>query len=137
MRSFDYIRLAEQTWDTDILNLVARIHECKGRQNLFIRQKPMELNRLTEIARIQSTEASNKIEGIVTTNTRMKQLLEEKTTPRNRDEEEIIGYRDVLNTIHESYEHIPIRPLFFNSIVICSKRQVCLSVDILRMFKTT
>lgn len=110
MRSFDYGRLAERTWDTDILNLVARIHECKGRQDLFIRQKPMELKRLTEIARIQSTEASNKIEGIVTTSTRMKQLFEEKTTPRNRDEEEIIGYRDVLNTIHESHEYIQIRP---------------------------
>lgn len=112
MRSFDYDRLAERAWDADILNLVARIHECKGRQDLFIRQKPMELNRLTEIARIQSTEASNKIEGIVTTSTRMKQLFEEKTTPRNRNEEEIIGYRDVLNTIHESYEYIPVRPTY-------------------------
>ena len=112
MRSFDYGRLAERTWDTDILNLVAKIHECKGRQDLFIRQKPMELKRLTEIARIQSTEASNKIEGIVTTSTRMKQLFEEKTTPRNRDEEEIIGYRDVLNTIHESHDYIPILPTY-------------------------
>ena len=94
----------EKAWDTDILNLVAKIHECKGRQDLFIRQKPVELDRLVEIAKIQSTEASNKIEGIVTTSTRMKQLFEEKTTPRNRDEDEIMGYRDVLNTIHESNE---------------------------------
>ena len=99
MREFNYSRLAERTWETDILNLVAKIHECKGRQDLFIRQKPVELDRLIEIARIQSTEASNKIEGIVTTGTRMKQLFEEKTTPRNRDEDEIMGYRDVLNTI--------------------------------------
>lgn len=109
MRSFDYLALAKKSWDTDILNLVARIHECKGRQELFIRQKPAELNRLVEIARIQSTEASNKIEGIVTTSARMKQLFAEKTTPRNRDESEIMGYRDVLNTIHESHEFIPIR----------------------------
>ena len=73
MRSFDYSRLYDKTWDTDILNLVAKIHECKGRQDLFIRQKPVELDRLVEIAKIQSTEASNKIEGIVTTSTRMKQ----------------------------------------------------------------
>ena len=112
MRSFDYSRLAKKSWDTEILNLVAKIHECKGRQDLFIRQKPIELDRLTEIAKIQSTEASNKIEGIVTTNTRMKQLFEEKTIPRNRDENEIMGYRDVLNTIHESNEYIPIHPSY-------------------------
>ena len=109
MRDFDYSKLAELTWPSDILNLVAKIHECKGRQDMFVRQKPVELDRLVEIARIQSTEASNKIEGIVTTSTRMKQLFEEKTTPRNRDEDEIMGYRDVLNTIHESNEYIPIR----------------------------
>ena len=112
MRSFDYDRLADKAWGTDILNLVAKIHECKGRQDLFIRQKPAELDRLVEIAKIQSTESSNKIEGIVTTSARMKQLFEEKTTPRNRDEDEIMGYRDVLNTIHESNEYIPIRPSY-------------------------
>lgn len=50
MRKFDYNKLVERTWDTDILNLVAKIHECKGRQDLFIRQKPVELDRLVEIA---------------------------------------------------------------------------------------
>ena len=109
MRSFDYSRLYEKAWDTDILNLVAKIHECKGRQDLFIRQKPVELDRLVEVAKIQSMEASNKIEGIITTSTRMKQLFEEKTTPKNRDEDEIMGYRDVLNIIHKSNEYIPIR----------------------------
>lgn len=112
MRTFDYNSLSEKMWDTDILNLVAKIHECKGRQDLFIRQKPAELTRLMEIAKIQSTEFSNKIEGIVTTSTRMKQLFEEKTAPRNRDENEIMGYRDVLATIHENYEYIPIRPSY-------------------------
>ncbi len=112
MRGFDYSNLADRTWPSDILNLVAKIHECKGRQDMYVRQKPVELDRLVEIAKIQSTEASNKIEGIVTTSTRMKQLFEEKTTPRNRDENEIMGYRDVLNTIHESNEYIPIRPSY-------------------------
>lgn len=93
----------------DILTLTARIHERKGRQELFVRQKPIELERLVEVAKIQSTESSNRIEGIVTTGTRMKQLAEEKTTPRNRDESEIVGYRDVLNTIHENYDVIPIQ----------------------------
>ena len=73
-----------------------------------MKQRPEELEKLVEIAKIQSTEASNAIEGIVTTNTRIKQLVEEKTTPRNRDEQEIAGYRDALNIIHESFDAIPI-----------------------------
>lgn len=111
MRSFDYGKLADKAWDNDILNLVAKTHEYKGRQDLFVRRKPKpaELDRLVEIAKIQSTESSNKIEGIITTSTRMKQLFEEKTVPRNRNEDEIMGYRDVLHTIHESNEYIPIR----------------------------
>ena len=112
MRNFDYSKLAEKKWNNDILTLVARIHEFKGRQDLYIRQKPIELDRLVDIAKIQSTEASNKIEGIVTTQPRLKQLMADKTSPRNRDENEIMGYRDVLNTIHESYEYIHIRPSY-------------------------
>ena len=110
MRSFDYSVLKNRTWDNEILGLVAQIHEYKGRQELYLKQKPAELDKLVEIAKIQSTEASNEIEGIRTTNTRLKQLVADKTIPRNRDEEEIMGYRDVLNTIHENYEYIPIRP---------------------------
>ena len=109
MRTFDYSRLQSQQWDSEILGLVAQIHEFKGRQGLYLKQKPAVLEKLIDIAKVQSTEASNKIEGIVTTNTRVQQLCMDKTTPRNRDEEEIMGYRDVLNTIHESYEYIPLR----------------------------
>lgn len=109
MRTFDYASLKEKTWDREVVGLVAQIHEYKGRQEVYLKQKPEELDKLVEIAKRQSTEASNEIEGIRTTSTRLKQLCEEKTTPRNRDEEEILGYRDVLNTIHESYEYIPIR----------------------------
>ena len=109
VRKFDYMKLADRLWDGEVVSYIAKIHECKGRQELFTRQKPVELERLIEIARVQSTEASNKIEGIVTTSTRIKQLMNEKTTPKSRDESEIVGYRDVLNTIHESYEYIPIR----------------------------
>lgn len=110
MRSFDYSTLKERKWDSEVLGLVAQIHEYKGRQEIYLKQKPAELDRLIEIAKIQSTEASNEIEGIRTTNTRLKQLVTDKTTPHNRDEEEIMGYRDVLNTIHENFEYIPIRP---------------------------
>ncbi|HCJ94648.1 MAG TPA: cell filamentation protein Fic [Sphaerochaeta sp.] len=109
MHQFDYIRLRESSWDGEILSFVAQIREHKGKQELYLRQKPVELERLIEVAKIQSTDSSNRIEGIGTSNARMRQLVEERTTPRNRDEQEIVGYRDVLNTIHESYEHIPLK----------------------------
>ena len=109
MRDFDYSKLRNIKWDNEVLGLVAQIHEYKGKQTLFLKQKPATLEKLVEIAKIQSTEASNKIEGIVTTATRIKQLCDQKTTPRNRDEEEISGYRDALSLIHESYEYIPIK----------------------------
>lgn len=110
MRHFDYSEFENRTWDNDILSYIAQIHEYKGKQSLFLSQKPVELDRLIEIAKNQSTEASNRIEGIVTTNPRLKQLMADKTTPRNRDEEEILGYRNVLNLIHESHDDIPIKP---------------------------
>lgn len=110
MRAFDYSKLQARTWDSEILGYVAQIHEYKGRQELYLKQLPDTLDRLVEIAKVQSTEASNEIEGIRTTSTRLKQLCADKTTPRNRDEREIMGYRDVLSTIHESYEYIPVTP---------------------------
>lgn len=107
MRTFNYSDLADQKWDSDILGYIAAIYKEAGKQELYLKQRPEELEKLVEIAKIQSTEASNAIEGIVTTSTRIKQLVEERTTPRNRDEQEIAGYRDVLNIIHESFEAIP------------------------------
>lgn len=109
MRDFNYSKLRNIKWDNEVLGLVAQIHEYKGKQALFLKQKPATLEKLVEIAKIQSTEASNKIEGIVTTAVRIKQLCDQKTMPRNRDEEEISGYRDALSLIHESYEYIPIK----------------------------
>lgn len=108
MRDFNYSKIKEQKWDSDVLSLIAAIYKYTGKQELYVKQRPDELEKLVEIAKIQSTESSNAIEGIVTTNTRIKQLVEYKTTPRNRDEEEIAGYRDVLNIIHESFDAIPI-----------------------------
>ena len=108
MRSFNYSRIKEQKWDSEILGLIAAIYKEAGKQELYLKQQPEKLEKLVEIAKVQSTESSNAIEGIVTTNTRIKQLVEEKTAPRNRDEQEIAGYRDVLNVIHESFDVIPI-----------------------------
>lgn len=108
MRDFNYSKINEQKWDSEVLSLIAAIYKYAGKQELYLKQRPDELGKLVEIAKIQSTESSNAIEGIVTTNTRIKQLVEESTTPKNRDEEEIAGYRDVLNIIHESFDAIPI-----------------------------
>lgn len=106
MRTFNYSEIKNQKWDSDILGLIAAIYKEAGKQELYLKQRPEELEKLVDIAKVQSTEASNAIEGIVTTSTRIKQLVEEKTTPKNRDEQEIAGYRDVLNIIHESFDAI-------------------------------
>lgn len=108
MRSFNYSEIKNKTWDGEVLGLVAAIYKEAGKQEMFLKQRPAELEKLVEIAKVQSTEASNAIEGIVTTATRIRQLVEEKTTPKNRNEQEIAGYRDVLSTIHESFDAIPI-----------------------------
>lgn len=108
MRTFNYSAIKDQTWDSEVLSLIAAIYKEAGKQELYLKQRPEELQKLVEIAKVQSTEASNAIEGIVTTSTRIRQLVEEKTTPRNRDEQEIAGYRDVLTIIHESFDAIPI-----------------------------
>ena len=108
MREFNYSLIKEQKWDSEILGLIAAIYKEAGKQELYLKQRPEELEKLVEIAKIQSTEASNAIEGIVTTNTRIKQLVAEKTTPKNRDEQEIAGYRDVLNLIYADFDSIPI-----------------------------
>lgn len=112
MRKLDYTKLRDRTWDSEILDYVAQIHEYKGKQQVLLKQRPLELERRVKIVKIQSIEASNEIEGIRTTNTRLKQFYADKTTPRTRDEREIMGYRDVLNTIHENYEYIPPRPSY-------------------------
>ncbi|SDN12490.1 Fic family protein [Lachnospira pectinoschiza] len=108
MREFNYSKYKDYKWDSEILGLVSGIHEYRGKQELYLTQKPAVLDKLVEVAKVQSTESSNAIEGIFTSNTRLNQLMQSKTTPRNRDEEEIAGYRFVLDMIHESYEYIPI-----------------------------
>lgn len=108
MRTFNYTAIKDQKWDSEILGLIAAIYKEAGKQEQYLKQRPEELEKLVEIAKIQSTQASNAIEGIVTTNTRLRQLVEEKTFPKSRDEQEIAGYRDVLNVIHESFDAIPL-----------------------------
>ena len=108
MRVIDYSLLDKRTWNKDVLNYVALIHEYKGRQQLYLKQKPEVLDKLVVIAKRQSTEASNEIEGIRVNDARLKQLMLDTTTPKTRSEEEILGYRNVLSLIHENYDSIPL-----------------------------
>ena len=109
MRQFEYKERMKRLLTPNIVSLLTKIHEYKGEQNLFIESNSDKLTELLEIAKIQSTEASNKIEGICTSDDRLKKLVMDKTMPKTRNEKEIAGYRDVLTTIHENYEYIPIR----------------------------
>lgn len=109
MREFDYKKIDNDLFVPEIMNLISKIHEYKGKQELFIEAKPDILNSMLEIAKIQSTGASNRIEGIFTSDARLSELVSKKSEPLNRNEEEIAGYREVLNTIHENYEYISVR----------------------------
>ena len=106
MRIFDYRKTPEKLLTPEIVQMIASIHEHKGKQELFLEANQDELKTLLEVAMIQSTGASNRIEGIYTTDKRLKELVSQKAEPRNRSEEEIAGYREVLAMIHESYEYI-------------------------------
>lgn len=112
MKKFNYSNLKNKMLDIKLVNYLTQIHEEKGKEQLFLKQKPEELEKLVNIAKIQSTESSNEIEGIRTTNARLKQIVNEKTTPKNRAEEEIAGYRDALNIVHENFDSILITPNF-------------------------
>lgn len=110
MHIFDYKETPKHLLTPDIVNMLSSLHEFRGKQELYIEAESDVLTALLDIAKIQSTKASNKIEGIYTSDERLEALVMEKSEPRNRSEEEIAGYREVLATVHDSYEYIPIRP---------------------------
>ena len=112
MRSYEYDTKWQKLLTPEIVGYLTAIHEYKGEQRLIADKHADVLNDLVDIALIQSTESSNKIEGIYTSDDRLKKIVMDKTIPRNRNEREIAGYRDVLNTIHENSEHIPVRSTF-------------------------
>lgn len=106
MKIFNYSSMPAELLTPEIMNLVAAIHEYKGKQDLYISSKADILTSLVSVARVQSTGASNRIEGISTSDARLNALMKESTTPRNRAEEEIAGYREVLKLVHENYEYM-------------------------------
>ncbi len=112
MREFDYTEKWKKLLTPEIVGYLTTIHEYKGEQRLIAERHADVLESLVEVAKIQSTESSNKIEGIYTSDERLKKIVLDKTMPKTRNEREIAGYRDVLNTIHENFPHIPIRDTF-------------------------
>ena len=110
MKTFDYKNKPKALLIPDIVSMLTSIHEHKGKQELYIEAHADVLTTLMEIAKVQSTGASNRIEGIHTSDKRLEELVKDKSAPRNRTEQEIAGYRDVLATIHESYDYIHPRP---------------------------
>ena len=110
MHIFDYDNSPKALLTPEIMALVGAIREYKGKQALYLNARADALNALMEVAKIQSTTSSNRIEGISTSDARMRDLMTQKTVPRNRNEQEIAGYRDVLATIHESHDFISVTP---------------------------
>lgn len=110
MHIFDYKESPKNLLTPEIVNMLSSLHEFRGKQELYIEAESDILTALLNIAKIQSTKASNKIEGIYTSDERLEALVMEKAEPQNRSEEEIAGYREVLATVHNSYEYISIRP---------------------------
>ncbi len=108
MRTFDYSTLDQMPIPSDIVKYMTQIHEFKGKQNLYRQQQPEMLEALVQVAKIQSIGASNRIEGIRTSEKRLMELAQQRVTPKNRDEEEISGYRLVLEMIHDSHDAIPL-----------------------------
>ena len=110
MKRFDYASTLSSLMTPEVMNVVSGIHEYYGKQDLYLSTEPNIMDRLCEVARIQSTRASNQIENISTSDKRLRELMAKKAEPKNRDEREILGYRHVLNMIHESYVHIDVSP---------------------------
>lgn len=106
MRKFNYSIIPKGLFCSEIINLVSAIHEFKGKQELFIEAKHDILSSMLEIAKVQSVGASNRIEGIYTSDERLDAIVLDKAQPRNRSESEIAGYREVLQLIHENYDYM-------------------------------
>ncbi|MFF5995985.1 Fic family protein [Lysinibacillus sp. KU-BSD001] len=109
MRTYNYEQLKQLMIPMETVNLIAKINEYKGKQELYKQQAPQILNTLKDVAIIQSTKASNAIEGIIITDSRLKSIMENDTNLQDRSEGEIVGYRDVLQLIHSSFDAIPVR----------------------------
>jgi Fic family protein len=108
MKSLEKEYLSRLQFPGEILKNLRAIGEYKGKEELYSKQSPDALEKLLESAIIQSAESSNRIEGITAPEERVALIVKANAAPRNRSEQEIAGYRDVLNLIHQSHEDIPL-----------------------------
>ncbi len=106
MRTFNYLKLMDLSLPVNIYHIIAGIHEHKGKQELYVENYPDVLEKMIDVAKVQSTKSSNAIEGIYTNDVRLRELMKQKAEPKNRNEEEIAGYRHVLDIVHENYRYI-------------------------------
>ncbi len=106
MRTFNYLKLMDLSLPVNIYHIIAGIHEYKGKQELYVENYPDVLEKMIDVAKVQSTKSSNAIEGIYTNDARLRELMRKKAEPKNRNEEEIAGYRHVLDIVHENYQYI-------------------------------
>ena len=110
MRSMDTIFLEHQSIPTLMSGSLQQLGRYHGKQELLFQRKPELLKSLKTQAIIQSVESSNRIEGIVVPEKRLKEVLSNRDKPKNRSEEEVVGYRNVLADIQANYQHIEITP---------------------------
>ena len=108
--SFAPGRLENMTVSMSTVRSIGLLSEYKGRQQLRERQSPQVLNALRAMARVQSIESSNRIEGVTVREGRVAELAAARTEPRDRSEQEIAGYRDVLATVHVDALNMDVTP---------------------------
>ena len=106
MRKFDYSFLKDGLLPAKLINLTSGIYSLKTMVNSRKDEFKKIFTELEAIAKIQSIKSSNAIEGIVTSDERIKEIINGNSAPLNHDESEILGYRDALNQIHSNYSHI-------------------------------
>ena len=109
MRRFDYSFLEKGMLPAGLVNVVSAISELRAREDRLIQDYPDVFTRLESIAKVQSVKGSNAIEGIVTSEQRINEIVNQNSAPLNHSEAEIAGYRDALNLIHENYDSLDIR----------------------------
>lgn len=110
MAQFEYEKTLDMLMTPEVVSALGDIRELKGKTASLSALNPETFSALIEVAKIQSTGASNRIENISTSDKRLRELMTNKTDPKNRDEREIAGYRYVLDEIHESHDNIPVTP---------------------------
>ncbi|MCL2057711.1 MAG: Fic family protein [Oscillospiraceae bacterium] len=109
MKQFDYSFLEKGLLPASLVNVVGAIADLRARESRLKEQYPDVFTRLESIAKVQSVIGSNAIEGIVTSDQRVNEIVNQNSAPQNHNEAEIAGYRDALNLIHENHDSLDIR----------------------------